>query len=92
MQGSPALVIEILSPGTRKVDERVKLRLFDRGGVREYWLVDPEADSVTVFRRQPDGSFPRVARLARARNEALTTPLMAGLAIELAELFHRAHT
>ena len=87
VQGSPALVIEILSPGTRKVDERVKLRLFDRGGVREYWLVDPEADSVTVFRRQSDGSFLKVAQLTGDGHDVLATPLMAGLAIHLAALF-----
>ena len=34
VQGSPALVVEILSPGTRKTDEQIKRRLFDRGGVR----------------------------------------------------------
>jgi Uma2 family endonuclease len=36
VQGAPAIVVEILSPGTRKVDEQVKRRLFERGGVREY--------------------------------------------------------
>lgn len=87
VQGSPALVVEILSPGTRRVDERVKLRLFDRGGVLEYWLVDPEADCVVLFRRQPDGSFPRVARLTSGGHDVLTTPLMAGLVIQLAALF-----
>src|SRR4030095_10804786 len=38
VQGPPALVIEVASPGTRKRDEEIKLQLFDRGGVREYWL------------------------------------------------------
>jgi len=86
VQGPPALVIEILSHGTRRVDEQVKLRLFDRGGVREYWLLDPERDSVTVFRRQPDRSFPKVAQLTSDGHDVLTTPLMPGLAIRLAEL------
>ena len=57
VQGPPALVVEILSHGTRKVDEGIKLDLFEHGGVRGYWLVDPERDRVTVWRRQPDGSF-----------------------------------
>ena len=35
VQGPPALVVEILSRGTRKMDEGMKLRLFERGGVRE---------------------------------------------------------
>jgi Uma2 family endonuclease len=77
VRGTPALVIEILSPGTRKTDELTKRRLYDRAGVREYWIVDPELDVVKVFRREADG-LPRVAEL--------TTPLLPGLAISLPEL------
>ena len=47
IQGTPALVIEILSPSTRKRDRQAKYRLYERTGVREYWLVDPELDAVT---------------------------------------------
>jgi Uma2 family endonuclease len=63
----------------------VKQRLFDRGGVREYWLVDPEHDRVTAYRRGEGGSFLRVADLGR--DDVLTTPLVAALSIRLAELF-----
>jgi Uma2 family endonuclease len=87
VQGAPALVVEILSPGTRKTDEHVKRRLFERGGVREYWLIDPELDVVKVFRRQADGSLPRVAELAREAHDILTTPLMPALGIRLDDLF-----
>jgi Uma2 family endonuclease len=86
VQGAPALVIEILSAGTRAADEHIKRRLFERGGVREYWLVDPELDVINVFRRRPDGSFPRDAELARDAHDVLTTPLMPGLVIPLDEL------
>ncbi len=87
VQGSPALVIEILSPNTRAVDEQNKRRLFERAGVREYWLVDPDRDVVTVFRRQADGAFPREAELSHKANGVLTTALMPGLMIPLDELF-----
>ncbi len=85
VQGAPALVIEIASPGTRRRDEQIKRQLFDRGGVREYWVVDPDADVVRVFRRQADGSLAAIAELAR--EAVLTTPLLPGLAIRLNELF-----
>jgi len=85
VQGAPALVTEILSPGTRRTDEQAKRQLFDRGGVREYWIVDPDFNVVTVFRRQADGSFPRIAELSQAA--VLTTPLLPGLEIGLTELF-----
>ena len=87
VQGPPALVIEILSPGTRKTDEQAKRRLFERGGVREYWIVDPELDLVKVFARQDDSSFPRTAELSRERADVLTTELLPGLSIPLSELF-----
>ena len=87
VQGPPALVVEILSRGTRKRDESIKLQLFDRGGVREYWLVDPERDRVTVWRRQPEGAFTRVAELWREQRDVLTTPLMPQLTIPLVQLF-----
>ena len=85
VQGAPALVVEIASPGTRRRDEQIKRQLFDRGGVREYWIVDPDAHIVRVFRRQPDGSLAAIAELAR--ETVLTTPLLPGLEIRLKELF-----
>ena len=87
IQGAPALVVEILSPGTRRTDEQIKLRLFERGGVGEYWILDPDRDLVKVFSRQPDGSFPLTAELARERSDVLKTPLIPDLAISVFELF-----
>ena len=90
VQGAPALVVEILSRGTRKKDEEIKRRLFERSGVREYWIVDPERDRVSIFARQEDGSFPRVAELSREHSDVLTTKLMPGLTIPLIELFAKS--
>jgi Uma2 family endonuclease len=83
--GRAALVVEILYPGTRKTDEQAKRQLFDRGGVREYWIVDPERDAVRVFRRQADRSFPQSAE--HSGRDVLTTPLLPGLEIRLTDLF-----
>ena len=86
VQGAPAIVVEILSPGTRKVDESIKRRLFDRGGVREYWLIDPELDIVKVYRRSADGTFPRVAELSREAEDALTSDVLPGWSVALTRL------
>jgi len=87
VQGPPALVIEILSPGTRRRDEGIKRRLFDQKGVREYWLVDPKGRRVSICRRTADGSFPIVATLDAAANHDLTTPLFPEFSLSVTELF-----
>ena len=86
VQGAPALVVEILSPGTRRKDEQLKRQLFERGGVREYWLVDPDHDSIRVFRRDEDGEFPMTADLTQPA-DILTTTLLPDFSLPLAELF-----
>jgi len=50
MMGPPDLVIEILSPTTARRDRGIKLRLYERQRVAEYWVVDPEHDAVDVWR------------------------------------------
>ena len=44
--GAPDLVIEILSPSTIRLDRIIKFRLYQKAGVREYWIVDPETQSI----------------------------------------------
>lgn len=47
INGPPDLVIEILSPSTSDNDRHLKRRVFERSGVSEYWIVDPDASRVT---------------------------------------------
>ena len=86
VQGPPALVVEVFSPSTRKRDAQIKRRLFERTGVREYWLVDPELDTVQVF-RPAEGKLVRVAELTAEDDETLTSPLLPGWSIGLREFF-----
>ena len=85
--GTPAIVVEILSPGTRRVDETKKRDLYERSSVREYWIVDPERDVVAVHRRGADGPLVRQTDLTRARKDILTSPLLPGLAADLTSIF-----
>ncbi len=87
VQGAPGLVIEILSPGTRQRDLTHKRQLFDREGVREYWIVDPEGDTVGVYRRATDGTRPLAATLEAKNAETLTTPLLPGWELTLERFF-----
>ena len=86
VRGAPELVVEVGSPGTRKRDEGIKRRLYERQGVTEYWTVDPDVDRVRIHRRDGD-SFGRPIELSRERGEVLTTPLLPGLEMPLARIF-----
>ena len=52
--GAPDLVVEVLSPSTRKKDIGVKSNVYERSGVQEYWLVDPDRENVIVYRYGED--------------------------------------
>lgn len=84
VQGAPDLVIEVLSPSTAARDEAIKRRIYDKFGVVEYWLVDPEARIVRIVRfGEESGGAER--RLGPA--EALDTTLLPGLRVVVADVF-----
>jgi Uma2 family endonuclease len=83
--GAPALVVEVLSPGTRRRDEGIKLRLYERVGVREYWLVDPAVSTVVVYRRRPPGGL--AAEPPLDPEDILASPLLPGFSLPVRDLF-----
>jgi len=90
VRGAPAIVIEILSPGTRGRDETAKRQLYETSGVREYWMVDPEREVVTLCRRLHGGGFAHAIVLSAAGAAVLTSPLLPGLSLALPDLFGRS--
>lgn len=58
--GAPAIVVEVISRGSRRIDTDTKLKDYERFGVGEYWLVDPENDRL-IFYRLIDGKFEDVS-------------------------------
>jgi len=77
----PDLVVEVLSPSTRANDLGVKRELYMRAGVRELWLVDPDARTVTRVR--PDGESDEVLGEA----QVLRSELLQGFALDVARIF-----
>ena len=51
---APEICVEVLSPSTARADRQVKRRLYQREGVREYWVVDPDARVVERWRPEDD--------------------------------------
>jgi Uma2 family endonuclease len=86
LRGAPDLLVEVLSPTSHRHDEVRKRGLYERAGVTEYWVVDPEADTVKVYRREGE-QYARPLLLSRLDDDALTSPLLPDLRIALAGLF-----
>jgi Uma2 family endonuclease len=86
VQGAPDLVVEIGSPSTRKRDETIKRLLYERFGVREYWVIDPELDAIKVYRRVGE-RYERVAELTLEAGDTLTSPLLPALDLPLSKIF-----
>ncbi len=53
--GAPDLVVEIISPSSRSYDSETKKNDYERCGVREYWLIDPEREAMTFYRLRNAG-------------------------------------
>ena len=85
VKGAPELVIAIGSKGTRKRDETIKRRLYERSGVAEYWVVDPEIDVIRVYSRGLKG-FEQPHELRADADDTLTTPLLPGLSLPLSRI------
>lgn len=85
---APELVIEVLSPGhdNERRDREIKLALYSRRGVLEYWLIDWRTRSVEVYRRQ--GADLR-AREILGKSDTLNTPLLPRFACSVGSLFAR---
>jgi Uma2 family endonuclease len=84
--GAPDLVIEILSPSSRRLDKVLKLRAYERNGVQTYWLFDPFRKGVQTYLRTETGLRPQPF-LSAAAGDVLTSPLLPGFELPLAEIF-----
>ena len=85
-EGPPDLVVEVLSPKTRDLDLAQKRRVYAREGVRELWVIDPEPQTVLVYRFEEDLSEPV---MTKAVDETLGSPIFPGLEIALERVFRK---
>lgn len=75
LNAAPLLVVEVLSPTTRRRDLTVKKRIYERSGVAAYWVVDVEDDEIALTAWElKDGRFEVVAAIAGDEEWTATVP------------------
>ncbi|MBE9008845.1 Uma2 family endonuclease [Pseudanabaenaceae cyanobacterium LEGE 13415] len=83
---APELVVEVVSPGAENArrDRELKLHLYSTRGVREYWIIDWQAQQMEVYRRE-SAALTLVATLFSG--DEVTSPLLPGFRMSIAALF-----
>jgi Uma2 family endonuclease len=84
IQGSPDLVVEVISSHTGKLDRTLKRSLYARFGVKEYWLVNPDRKEVEVLVHK-QGSYESMGVFCHPGS--FESPLLKGLVVDLKEVF-----
>ena len=85
MTGPPDLVVEIVSPDSGLIDRRRKFELYERFGVREYWIVDQDEKVVEVWTLENDRSYRRSGVFGP--EDTVTATAVQDLVVSLAEVF-----
>ena len=79
--GAPDLIVEVVSPSSRKMDYSTKMTLYSNSGVREYWIVDPVKERTTIYRYEEDA-----APIIVPFNQSIEVGIYKDLSITIADL------
>jgi Uma2 family endonuclease len=79
--GAPDVVVEVISRGSRRLDTETKFRDYERFGVLEYWLIDPQRDSMMFYRLQ-EGVFVEV----KPEQDEYSSDTVAGFRLNLQDV------
>ena len=84
IEGAPDLVVEVLSPSTFYKDLRKKMTAYSQFGVQEYWIVDPETETIEIYARRDDK-----LQLAQkfSSGDAVESALLPGLRLAVKDVF-----
>ncbi len=82
--GPPDLVMEVISPSTAHYDLKEKFRVYERTGVKEYWIVDPEMNSIEIYISKDK----RLSLFARVEERGeIESPLLKDMKLNLENVF-----
>ena len=83
--GAPDLIVEILSPGNSNREMKIKKELYAESGVKEYWIVDYNHETLTQFSIEEDGNFGRP--LIFTSEETVPSVIFSDFMLNLVDLF-----
>jgi len=83
--GVPSLIVEITSPSTARNDKLYKFNKFEKAGVKEYWIVEPDIKLVSVFTLQDNNRYGRPELYTETDNVEVS--IFPDLVIELSTAF-----
>ncbi|MGH2616468.1 MAG: Uma2 family endonuclease [Thermomicrobiales bacterium] len=83
LESAPSLAIEVISPSSATKDRVTKRNLYARHGVPEYWIVDSDARTITIFSDPRDGRY----HAQTVASEVAVSATIPGLSVDLAALF-----
>jgi Uma2 family endonuclease len=84
LEGPPDLIVEVLSPGTERRDKKDKFELYQRFGVREYWIMHPQEEYIEVWRLE-NGVLVRQG--VYGPDESFVSAVLGGKTVELKGIF-----
>lgn len=83
-KGAPDLVVEIVSPQSARMDLKIKFALYEKAGVKEYWVVQPAEKIVMVFKLGANGEFGKPSVYSQ---EDQVVPLLGDLSVDMLPVF-----
>ncbi|WP_092335780.1 Uma2 family endonuclease [Desulfosporosinus hippei] len=83
--GAPDMIIEIISPSSIKMDRVVKFNKYEKAGVKEYWIVEPDQKLVSVFVLQINQRYGRTE--IYTEDDKITVSIFPDLVIDLIDVF-----
>jgi Uma2 family endonuclease len=84
LEGPPDLIVEVFSPGTARKDKITKFRLYERHGVSEYWMVDPQERYLEVYRLE---SRQYILQSVYEPGMTFTSPVLNERRIDVSQIF-----
>jgi Uma2 family endonuclease len=83
--GTPDMIVEVISPSSIKNDRILKFNQYERAGVKEYWIVEPDGKLVSVFILQENGKYGRPE--IYTEDDTVIINIFSDLAIDLKPVF-----